>query len=156
MTYVLDTNSFIVMGHFFPARFPTFWERFESLVTEQKVFSVREVRRELDHKATSEHLLEWISNHRHVFLLPGSEETLFVRDIFNVGHFQHLLAQRKRLRAGPVADPWVIACAKARSACVVTEEIQKPNGAKIPNVCEHFGVDCTNLEGMMEREGWEF
>ena len=30
------------------------------------------------------------------------------------------------------------------------------NAVKIPNVCEHFGVDCTNLEEFMEREKWRF
>ena len=32
----------------------------------------------------------------------------------------------------------------------------KKNAAKIPNVCEHFGVHCTNVEGFMERESWTF
>ena len=32
----------------------------------------------------------------------------------------------------------------------------KKNAGKIPNVCEHFGVDWTNVEGFMAREGWTF
>jgi hypothetical protein len=32
----------------------------------------------------------------------------------------------------------------------------KPNGAKIPNICDHFGIGCLSLEEFMEREGWQF
>ena len=31
-----------------------------------------------------------------------------------------------------------------------------PNAAKIPNVCDHFGIPCVNLEGFMAKEKWEF
>ena len=40
--------------------------------------------------------------------------------------------------------------------CVVTQESERPHAAKIPNICEHFGVDWTNLKGFMERENWSF
>lgn len=80
MIYVFDTNSFRVLGNYYPDRFPSFWEMFDGLV----------------------------------------------------------------------------AAAGARGGCVVTEEANTQNAAKIPNVCEHFGVDCTNVEGFMERESWTF
>jgi Domain of unknown function (DUF4411) len=35
-------------------------------------------------------------------------------------------------------------------------EMLKPNGAKIPNICEHFKVDWRTLEQFMEEQGWEF
>jgi hypothetical protein len=56
----------------------------------------------------------------------------------------------------PVADPFVIACAKIRGGTVVTEERLKPNAARIPNICQHFGIPCTNLEGFMQLMGWNF
>jgi len=43
-----------------------------------------------------------------------------------------------------------------REGCVVTEEGHKLNAAKIPNVCKHFGVACTNVEGFMDRNDWQF
>jgi len=55
-----------------------------------------------------------------------------------------------------VADPFVIALAKARDGCVVTEETMRPNAAKIPNVCEHFGIEYAKLEGVMNKEAWTF
>ena len=39
---------------------------------------------------------------------------------------------------------------------VVTMESLKPNAARIPNICEHFGVRCMDLEEFMEAEGWKF
>jgi hypothetical protein len=45
---------------------------------------------------------------------------------------------------------------KVRQGCVVTEEKLKKNGARIPNICEHFDVECTNLEGFIEQQKWEF
>jgi hypothetical protein len=48
------------------------------------------------------------------------------------------------------------ASARVRGGCVVTEEKLKPKAAKIPNVCEHFGVHCTNVEGFLKQKGWTF
>lgn len=71
-------------------------------------------------------------------------------------HFQNLVTERNRLTGRPIADPFVIALAEAINGCVVTQEKEKPNAAKIPNVCDHFDIECTNLQGFMEREGWKF
>jgi hypothetical protein len=35
-------------------------------------------------------------------------------------------------------------------------EVFKPNAARIPNICRHFGVPHLSLEEFMEKEGWEF
>ncbi len=156
MTYVFDTSSFIVLGHFFPERFPSFWERLDAAVSEGTVVSVREVRRELGSPSTREHLSQWVKRNGDIFLKPSEVEMAFVAEVFQFPRFQHLVGERQRLRGTPVADPFVIACAKVTGGCVVTEERLKENAAKIPNVCKHFAIDCTNLEGFMARQGWEF
>lgn len=46
--------------------------------------------------------------------------------------------------------------AAVEGCAVVTVEQFKENGAKIPNICGHFGIECLSLEGFMEREGWQF
>lgn len=156
MIYVLDTNSFIVLSHYFPDRFPSFWKQLDACVAGGRIVSVKEVRKELDSDAAKPHLTSWLKENRHIFLVPSEQELEFVAEIFKVPRFQDLVRRRQRLRATPVADPFVIASAKVRGGCVVTEESKKPNAARIPNACEHFGVDCTNLEGLMEREGWRY
>ncbi len=40
--------------------------------------------------------------------------------------------------------------------CVITQELLKANAAKISNICQAFGVPYLNLEGFIEKEGWEF
>jgi hypothetical protein len=152
--YVFDTSSIIVLSHYFPDRFPTFWSNFEAAVADGSVVSVREVLKEM--ASPRQWLMDWVNNHKEMFLIPGAEETTFVAQIFQVPHFQMLVTETQRLRGQPVADPFVIACASVRGGTVVTEESNKPNSARIPNVCGHFGVACTNVEGFLAKRGWKF
>ncbi|MBZ0199623.1 MAG: DUF4411 family protein [Ignavibacteriaceae bacterium] len=39
---------------------------------------------------------------------------------------------------------------------MITEEDYKKNGAKIPNICEHFDIPCLKLEGFLIQENWKF
>ena len=156
MTYVFDTNSFIVIGHYYPEQFPSFWNKFDQSVEIGKIISVREVFRELDQDASASHLSDWIEDHKNIFMIPNAAATEFVSTIFSIQHFQALVSEKNRLAGRPCADPFIIAWAKVIGGCVVTEEKEKPNAAKIPNVCRHFGIDCINLQGFMEREGWSF
>jgi hypothetical protein len=156
MVFVFDTSSFRVFGHYFPHRFPTIWDNINALVTEERLISVREVFNELNAGGNKPFNLDWIKINRKIFLTPTQEEMVFVGEIFSIPHFQNLIGQKQRLKGTPVADPFIIACAKVKNGCVVTEETMKPNAARIPNICEHFGIDCTNVEGFMEREKWEF
>ena len=100
--------------------------------------------------------MDWVNDHKEMFLVPGPQETTFVATIFQVPHFQMLVTETQRLRGQPVADPFVIACASVREGTVVTEESRKPNSARIPNVCDHFGVSCTNVEGFLAQNNWQF
>lgn len=156
MAYVFDTNSFSVLGSYYPEQFPSFWQEFEKAVAAGKVLSVREVSRELAHYARHPHLTDWVKSHRSIFTPPVPAEMLFVSEIFDVQHFQMLVDKKKRLNGHPCADPFIVARAKVINGCVVTEEKFKPHAAKIPNVCQHFEVEVTNLQGFMEKEGWTF
>lgn len=156
MVYVFDTSSFIVLGHYFPQRFPSFWKKFNAAVRHGKIISCREVYRELKGQGNKAHLDNWIQENKRLFLKPTADETGFVAEIFAVHHFQQMVTERQRLKGSPVADPFVIALAKVRSGCVVTEESKKPHAARIPNVCERFGIPCCNIEGFLEENEWAF
>lgn len=156
MLYVFDTNSLIVTGYYFPDRFPTFWRQLDDSVAQGRILSVREVKRELENGNAREHLAQWVLQNAHIFRTPTQAEMTFVREVFAVPRFLEMVHKKQVLRGMPVADPFVIAAAKVQAACVVSEEAEKPDSARIPNVCLHFGVPCTNLEGFMEREGWSF
>ena len=92
----------------------------------------------------------------YVFTTPSPEETKFVSEIFQIQHFQGLISERNRLKGSPVADPFVIACAKVKNGTVVTYEKFKPNANKIPNVCAHFKIPCINFEEFMKTQNWKF
>ncbi len=156
MPYVFDTNSFRVLENYYPKRFPTFWSYFEDAVETGTVVSVREVYKEMENQARTSWFLEWAKEHRDSFLTPSSEEMQFVAEIFRVPHFSSLVGTEQQLKGSPVADPFIIACAKVREGCMVTEEASKRNAAKIPNICQYFGIECTNTEGFLDSMGWEF
>jgi hypothetical protein len=155
MTYVVDTNSLMVLRSYYPDRFPSVWESISSLMLEGRFRSVKEVLNELEGR-DSKHVLAWAKKNSSIFLPPSDGETACISEIFAVPHFRQLIGSEQRFRGTPVADPFLVAAAKVNGGCVVTEESFKENAAKIPNVCRHFEVDCTNLEGLMERENWAF
>lgn len=155
MIYVFDSDALIdLFKNFYLNRFPSLWERFDQVVKESKIISVREVYNEI--KERGDRLFQWAKEKQNLFQESSPKELAFVVEIFKVPHFQSLIRKKERLQGKPVADPFVIARAKILNGCVITQEKKKPNAAKIPNVCEHFGIDCSNLEGFMEREDWTF
>jgi Domain of unknown function (DUF4411) len=154
--YVFDTSSFRVLRNYYPGTFPSFWLLFDAFVKDGEVISVREVRNELRQQLGDGWLNDWINEHRELFPIPGQQETAFVSEIFAVPHFQFLISQQQRLKGNPVADPFVIAAARVNQATVVTEEVFKPNAAKIPNVCEHFHIECIDLEKFLAINAWQF
>lgn len=154
--YVLDTNSFRVFSNYYPDSFPTFWDYIEGLVEDGQLVSCSEVARELELQSSSEHLNEWVVAHPNVFLEPTEDEMAYVANIFQVAHFRQMIGQKQQLKGLPVADPFLVARGATQDACVVTEEAMKPNAAKVPNVCEHFGVASTNVQGFLLEMGWRF
>jgi len=156
MKYVFDSDSLInLFRHYYPERFPSLWEKFHALVSAGELISVREVFNEI---GTSEDSLAiWAKEQKKtLFTEPTIEELEFVGEIFQLRHFQAMIRKQERLKGNPVADPFVIARAKISEGWVVTQEKLKENAAQIPNVCKHFRIPCINLEGFMEKEGWQF
>lgn len=157
MIYVFDTSSILELQAYYPTTFPSFWRKLDDLVyDERRVISVAEVKKEINRQATATHVLDWVDASSLLFTPPTPQEQAYVAEIFAVPHFQNLVGLKHIERGMPVADPFVIARGRQVSGCVVTEETAKPNAAKIPNVCKHFGVDCIKLREFLEREGWRF
>lgn len=145
-----------MLENYYPKRFPTFWSHFDDAVRDGAVLSVREVYNDIERLARTPWLLEWAKQHRASFLTPTSAEMQFVAEILRVPHFSSVVGKEQQLKGSPVADPFVIACAGVREGCMVTEEAFKPNAAKIPNICQHFGVECADTEGFLDLMGWKF
>lgn len=157
MIYVFDTSSLSEFKHFYPGIFKSIWAGLDDLVKQQQLISTREVWNEIEHRGTpTPHVNDWLKARKEIFTTPTAAELQCVADIFKITHFQSLISQKQRLLGNPVADPFVIACAKVRGGTVVTEEQFKPNAAKIPNVCKHFNVSCIDLEEFMHQQKWSF
>ena len=113
------------------------------------IVSPKEVLKEIE--KGDDHLKEWSKKQTKLF------KDLTVKQIKIV---QEILAKYPKWlnedSLTPIADPFVIACAKIKNGTVVTEEQLKPNAAKIPNVCAHFNVPCIDLERFMQQQGWTF
>lgn len=160
--YVFDAGPLIdLFKHYYRTRFPTLWRRFDSMVERDRITSTREVFNEIHgHSSTrpkQDDLALWCREHRRVFPVPSADEIEVVRRILSTPHYQALIAKKKRTDGGPVADPFVIARAKCEpNGCVVTTERRKGHAAKIPNACDALDVPWVDLEGFMEREGWQF
>ena len=156
MTYVFDTNAFSQLFHsYYRGRFPSLWAHFDELIGNGSITSTREVAREIEDDRVQA-LREWAENNKELFPAPTANEAAFVAQIFAVQHFQQMIEQKKLLRGGKNADPFVIARASVNEWTVVTMESEPENGARIPNICRHFGIPCLSLEGFMEAEDWEF
>ena len=156
MIYVFDTSSLSKLKHFFPGVFKSVWTDLDVLVQSGNLISTREVWNEIERGEVDKHTNDWLKQRKALFTTPAATELQFVAQIFQISHFQSLIGEKQRLTGTPVADPFVIACAKIRKATVVTEERLKPNAAKIPNVCQHFSVPCIDLEVFMQQQGWSF
>ena len=156
MIHVIDTNSLGVLKNYYPATFESLWAEIDGMVAAGELISAEEVREEAMRRTDSRHLLDWIQRNDSIFSPPTEDEMAVVAEIFGVPHFRQLVGMDELLRGGFVADPWLIARAKVLEGCVVTEERLKPNAAKIPNVCEHFGVRYCNVESLLASKGWRY
>ncbi|MEZ4546176.1 MAG: DUF4411 family protein [Cyanobacteriota/Melainabacteria group bacterium] len=154
--YVFDNSPFSVLfKNYYRKRFPTLWKNFDQLVASGDIVSTKEVLREIEDSSDAT-LRDWAKKNKDLFPIPSAEEGIFVGKIYKVSHFQQNLEQRKLLKGGHNADPFVIAKAAVEKKCVVSMEKLKPNGAKIPNICAHFSIRCIDLEKFMEEQGWTF
>ena len=86
----------------------------------------------------------------------------YVSEIFTNKHYQQLISNNAILNGKSQADPFIIAAAKIKSACIVTLDGFTPSGEikenapKIAFISKCLNVDCCNFEQFMAREDWKF
>lgn len=150
MTYCVDTSSLIAgWNEHYPIRnAPGFWSSLEGAIEEGKIFSPIEVRHELERRDGE--LLDWLKVRRELFVDLEKDVQLEARAIL-----KQLPWLTKGIPGRTVADPFVVALAKARNFTVVTEE--GPGGERkpqIPYVCKQLEVPYMNLLGLIQTEDW--
>lgn len=153
--FVFDTCSLMKLHGFNREVFHSLWSNFEQILLDGEATSTREVLAETARRDDS--LKEWCSSLDGFFVMPDEQEVAYVGEIFSVPQFLGNMPKQTFLTSNPFADPYVVARARRLNGTVVTEEKAKMNsGAKIPTICKHFGIDCTDLDGFMLLNGWKF
>jgi hypothetical protein len=135
--------------NFPPDLFGPLWDKLTELVHDGRFVLSREVRREYEAKAEGP-MLEWIKFHSSSIADPDPEATF--RQAQSNTELAALIGDTDGTR--PNADPFVVALALRLGLCVVTKEVARGGGKKIPKVCERLGVGWTSLHGMLRSEGW--
>ena len=139
--YVFDSNVFMDLQRRQPLDlYPSVWEKISDLMEKGIIISSHEVYEEI--QAGNDELAEWAKARENSFFPSEESIQLIVREI--------LVDYRAMVEGGKkknVADPFVIAVAKAQKCKVVTSE--SPAGGqqppKIPNVCLALSIECLSF-----------
>ncbi len=146
---MVDTSSILETWHRnFPRDVtPGLWARIEKLIDDGDLVAPEEVLVELSKK--DDEINAWAKARPQMFLPLDNLQVAQVKSIVN--GFPNLLKKGRNS-----ADAFVIALAAVTGCIVITEEaadgsLKKP---KIPLICAAIDVRCTNVVGLMRREGW--
>ncbi|MBI9093990.1 MAG: DUF4411 family protein [Sphaerochaeta sp.] len=131
---------------------PGFWDWIDHLLYNGLLICGHMVYEELQTKEGP--LSDWIEKRERYFLDPENrEQTAFSRIGSHVSSYYRDEMVRVFLSG---VDPWVIASAMANNLVVVSMEsrIINPESTskiKIPNICDHFTVECISIYSCMLR-----
>jgi hypothetical protein len=156
MTYLLDANTLIeAKNRYYQMSFcPGYWTWLTRSKQDGRLASVESVGAEI--RRGTDELAQWAMQQADLFLPESDEDTQTA-----FGEVAgHLAAQAGGMKIGALeeflggADPWLIAKARVLGHTVVTHErLNAGNRRKflIPNVCQHYGVECINTFEMLDR-----
>lgn len=150
MLYLFDANVLITASNtYYPLDgVPEFWAWIDHQATNGCIKLPVEILDEvLAGSKKEDPLLDWITARKDVLRLKEDVEPSLVNRVVTEGYAPDL-ADDELIEIGQ--DPFLIAYGLANAAerCVVTVEVSKPGkkrqNRKIPDVCNHFGVNCQN------------
>lgn len=151
--HIFDTNIFVALQYTPVSNFPSLWAELANLVSNNRLISVKEVKREIANGVFKPFILDWTKNNSKMFKTPTMEEQLLVRQILSNRVFQGFVKPNSLLKGSPVADPFLIAAGKVRKGTIVTLETYSENAPKIPTACKEFGVRCIDLNAFYDEVG---
>lgn len=155
--YIFDTSSISELHHFYPLRFPSLWENIDKMANNKQIYSIKEVKRELENLNKGNYDISKRENITVQFYEDLTEEDFkIVTEILSHKGNQELIHRKSINKGTPCADPFLIAKAEADKSILVTEEQYVRNATKIPTICEKRNIRCINLEQFMEEQKWSF
>lgn len=155
MPYCIDTSGLLDgwKRYYPPDIFPIIWDNVSDLIDAAGLIAPEEVREEL--RMGADDLYDWVCAREQMFVPLTMEIQMAVADILAV-HPQWVPTDRSR----NMADPFVVAVARAKGCTVVSGEqwgtSPRPDRVKIPNVCASFGIHHIQFLDMMREQGWVF
>jgi len=122
--------------------FDRMWEEIDTMIEEGTLVFVKESYNELERQLKDDESQDWLKARKKHFTAATNEECVLVAQLYATRNFQDNVAEKNLRNGQPVADPFIVAHAKAlgNEAVVVSREVLKPNAAKIPNMCEELDV----------------
>ncbi len=158
MTYVIDANILIdIEKHYYRDVFLSFWKRFEQMISEDRIVSVKECERELQSYSNETYIVKYLKSvKKDFFSKPDELESRYLLQIFERQHHQQSIRTRQISLGKPVADPFLVAKAKRLKATVLSNEISKPNSAQIPQICAALNVEIINFHDFLLENDFRF
>lgn len=163
MVFFLDSSVFIESkkNYYAPDICSAFWQWLSmECLSNSNIRSIQDVLDEL--KAGNDDLPRWVQARLpEDFFMPTAKDV----DIFNEHRRMHdELVQRTDLNGAKIrnflakADLWLIAAAKTKGGCVVTNERANSGirSIKIPAIAEYFGVKSCTIFDVMRALGVRF
>ena len=95
-------------------------------------------------------IYRWFSSRNEFFVQRTPDIATYSSEIIN--RFGRQLIRSTATRT--VADPYVIALARAESRIVVTQEKPKDRKVNIPSVCQYYGIRCIDLHRFANEQDW--
>lgn len=157
--YILDSNFFIQAHRaYYPLDVVTsFWTKISELANQGKIRSIDKVKSEIYANSSHEdELKHWCENNLPVdFFLDTNSVVPDYIDLVewaNSMHNHYKPMAIQEFLSAELADPWLVAYAKANNYTVVTYEKSEPNikrKIKIPEACNHFDVKYINTVDLL-------
>lgn len=148
--YLFDTNIFIQGKNVLPADvWPTFWNRLDGLIHDGKIFSIINVKKEIEQG--NDELVDWFKQHvpsNSVFWLPIDTSALSMYAKLMSWATSQKFTQEVINSFAKCADSYLVATAAARGYTLVSYEKSNPACKKrvmIPDACIGLHVRCCDL-----------
>ena len=162
--FLIDSNTFMTAARQFYSYdiVPTFWEIFDQEIVNGNIVLLDLVLDELNEG--NDLLKKWVYERRDMFIQCKHKDRKVIDKYTEVMQFINDCGFYNdkglaRWADERIADPWIIAAAKAYDYTIVTFEVpasglnenQKIGKVKIPDVAKYFKVEVINLYEMMRR-----
>ena len=159
--FLIDSNALMQPYRFFYAfdLVPSYWDRLRGYLASGRIVILDIVKEEIE--KGQDRLSKWMSEVDVLVIISKiTEETIkyygdVIQYIATSGYYK--ASAVTSWAQASVADPWIIASAKANGFTIVTQEVvsgglskKTPNKmAKIPDVARHFEINTIDIYEMM-------